>query len=99
MRTLSVLIALTALSCSSAYYATMEKFGYEKRDILVSRVEKARDDQEAAKEQFKTTLERFKEVTGNKIAGEDAYNALNSEYEMSEKRVEAVKSRITSVEE
>ncbi len=86
-------------SCSRMYYGTMEKLGYDKREILVDRVEEARDDQEAAKEQFKTTLERFKEVTGNKIEGEDAYNALNSEYEECEDRVATVKKRIASVED
>jgi hypothetical protein len=37
-------------SCRSTEYAMKEKFGIEKRDILVSDVEKARDSQEAAKE-------------------------------------------------
>ena len=35
------LLALLALSCG--YFGTMEKFGQEKRDILVKRVGKARD--------------------------------------------------------
>ena len=39
-------------SCASIYYSTMETFGVEKRDILVDRVEDARDGQEDAKEQF-----------------------------------------------
>jgi len=37
--------------------------GIPKRDIMVHRVEKARDTQQDAKEQFKTTLEQFSTVT------------------------------------
>ena len=41
-------LALLALlcGCSTVYYGTMEKFGQEKRDILVKRVGKARDAQQ-----------------------------------------------------
>ena len=52
MRTLlkAVLLAsvfTTALTgCQSAYYAAWEKVGVEKRDILVDRVENAKDSQE-----------------------------------------------------
>lgn len=41
-------LALALFSCSTAYYETMEQFGVHKRDILVERVEEARDSQEAA---------------------------------------------------
>ncbi len=47
---LLVLPLLTA--CSSAQYAVMEKFGIHKREILVDRVEDARDSQEDATQQF-----------------------------------------------
>ena len=39
--------------CQKAYYGTMEKFGYHKRDILVDRVEESKDAQEQAKEHRK----------------------------------------------
>lgn len=52
MRTTQIVIltalVLTLSACSSVYYNTMERFGYEKRDILVSRVENARDAQSEA---------------------------------------------------
>ena len=44
------------LGCQSMYYAGMEKMGYHKRDLMVSDVEKARDAQQEAKEQFKSAL-------------------------------------------
>src|SRR5436305_2334215 len=59
----SFAIMLWLSGCSSMYYAAWQKLGYEKRDILVSRVESARDSQQAAKEQIKTTYQRFQELT------------------------------------
>ena len=94
------MLAVVALvGCRSAYYGMWEKLGYEKRDILVSRVEDAKGEQEAAKEQFKTTLERFKDVTnfqGGEL--ESKYRKLNSEYEACVSRADAVSGRIKSVE-
>ncbi len=97
--TLSVLAALfLTASCQSAYYSTMEKFGVHKREILVDRVDDARESQQDAKEQFQTTFEAFKALTsfdGGKL--ETFYNRLNSEYEDSVDSAEAVRSRIESV--
>jgi Skp family chaperone for outer membrane proteins len=87
------------LGCSSIYYATMEKLGKEKREILVDRVSDIRKRQERAKEQFKTTLEAFQEVTG--IEGGDLeklYKKLDREYERSNQRAEGVQDRIRSIE-
>jgi len=100
IKRLAVLLGLLMLvSCATAYYKTMEKFGYHKRDILVARVEDARDSQEEAGEQFKTTLEKFKEVVnfeGGQL--EDKYYQLNDEYERATDRADEVTSRIDSVE-
>jgi len=61
LRPFLALFAITMLAgCNSAYYATMEKLGVPKREILVDRVEEARDSQEAAKEQFSSALEHFR---------------------------------------
>jgi hypothetical protein len=93
-----LLIALTG--CKSAYYGAKGLFGYEKRDILVDNVEAARDEQEEAKKQFKTTLERFQEVTN--FSGGDLeakYKKLSSEYEDSVSAAEDVSKRIKAVEE
>ena len=61
-RTLLVLAVLVLVSCETAYYAAMEKLGYPKRDLLVSRVQQARDSQQVAKEQFQSALERFRHL-------------------------------------
>jgi hypothetical protein len=78
----------------------MEKMGYHKRDLMVSDVEKARDAQQEAKEQFKSALERFTTVLNVK-GGElqDKYDTLNAEYEKSEAKAQAVRDRIASVED
>lgn len=49
----AILLLVLAVGCSSAYYATMRKLGWEKRDLLVSRVEVALDSQHQAKTEFK----------------------------------------------
>jgi hypothetical protein len=90
---------LTLAGCSSVYYSTMEQFGVEKRDILVDRVEEARDSQEEAKEQFSSALEQFTTLL-NFDGGElqRVYDRLNTEFERSERRAEEVSDRIRSVE-
>ena len=92
-------MVMLLVGCKSANYAFWEKFGYEKRDILVSRVEDAKGSQEKAKEQFKTTMERFQELTnfqGGEL--EAKYKKLSSEYESCKSRAETVSERIDSVE-
>lgn len=85
--------------CQSAYYKTMETFGVHKRDLMVDRVQDARDAQEEAKEEFKSTLEQFKSVVNiDGGALEEKYDLLNDAYEGSKSKSEAVKKRIDSVE-
>lgn len=85
--------------CKSTYYKTWEKLGWEKRDILSDRVKDARDSQTAAKEQFKTTLQRFQEVTQFQGGDLEAqYNKLSKEYERAVSRADAVREQIDSVE-
>ena len=92
--------ALPILGCQSMYYAGMEKMGYHKRDLMVSDVEKARNAQQEAKEQFKSALDRFTTVLNIK-GGElqEKYETLNAEYERSEAKAQAVRDRIDSVED
>ena len=98
LTTLAVAAAL-CLSCQTAYYNAMERLGYEKRDILVSRVDSARDAQQDAKEQFQDALQQFIAVT-NFSGGEleEQYNQLKGEFEDSEARANDVRNRIDDVE-
>jgi hypothetical protein len=87
------------LGCQATYYNMWEKLGYHKRDILVERVGKARDGQEAAKEQFKTALEKFKGVTNFNGGNLEAkYNELSAEYDRCESRAGVVSKQIGSVD-
>jgi len=95
-----VLFAVIGLSCQTAYYETMEKFGYHKRDLLVRDVEKARDAQQEAKQQFKSALDRFTktlDIQGGEL--QEKYEALNKEYERSEDKANSVRKRVASVED
>jgi len=97
---LPVLLATVLLAgCQTAYYGAMEKFGYEKRDILVSRVDDAREAQQEAKKQFESALAQFIAVT-NFSGGEleQQYNKLKSEFDDSEARANTVHKRIADVE-
>lgn len=87
-------------ACNRVYYNTMERIGYQKREILVDRVEETRESQEEAKEQFQTALERFSELTdfdGGNL--EKLYNRLEREFERSEERADDVREHIDDVED
>lgn len=94
-----LLAAALLAGCQSAYYGAMEKFGIEKRDILVDRVDDARDAQQDAKQQFESALAQFIAVT-NFSGGEleAQYNKLKSEFDDCESRANAVHKRIDDVE-
>jgi Protein of unknown function (DUF2959) len=96
-----VAIAVICLmcGCESAYYKTMETMGYHKRDIMVDRVQDARDAQKEAKEQFESALEKFSSVLGFQGGNlEEKYDQLKNEYEESATKANAVRSRIAAVE-
>ncbi|WP_027856659.1 DUF2959 domain-containing protein [Marinobacterium jannaschii] len=85
--------------CSGAYYSAMEQVGIHKRDILVDRVEEARDAQSEAQEQFQDALEQFRSVVqfdGGELSKQ--YNSLKAEYDDSVSAAESVNSRIDNVE-
>lgn len=89
----------TVPACQRSYFNTMEKMGIHKREILVDRIESARDAQDDAKEEFKSALELFLEVVDveNKDL-EKTYNRLNQEFEKSEAKANRVTERIDKVQ-
>jgi Skp family chaperone for outer membrane proteins len=93
----SLLIFLAG--CQSAYYAAWEKVGVEKRDILVDRVEDAKESQEDAQQQFSSALDEFSQLI-NFNGGElqDVYSQLKDQFEASEQSAVLVTSRIDKVE-
>jgi hypothetical protein len=92
-------VAFSSLSCATTYYRTMETFGVHKRDILVDRVQDARDSQAEAGEQFRSALEKFRDVVDFESGElEQKYEKLRAEYERSEAKAQEVSQRIDSVE-
>lgn len=82
------------------YYKTMAAFGQEKRDLLASRVRKARDAQQDTQQVFKDALEQFSSVVhfdGGDLQKE--YNRLSTVLERCEGRADDVKSRIDAIEQ
>jgi len=85
--------------CSSAYYSAMEKVGIHKRDIMVDRVEEAKDSQQEAQEQFASALEQLSALIA--FDGGDLqtqYELTNEQYESSKSAAEEVAARISAVE-
>lgn len=100
LRWLALLIALPLWTgCQSTYYAAWEQLGYEKRDILVSRVDEARQSQAKVKDQFQSALDEFIALTGVDAGPLEArYRDLNRAYARSVQAAEEVRTRVASVD-
>ncbi|MBZ0089557.1 MAG: DUF2959 domain-containing protein [Thermoanaerobaculia bacterium] len=98
-----VLFALALAGCKAArekYYGALEKVGIEKRELLVHRVDKAKEAQQDAQEQFKDALEEFQALVGHQGGDLEAmYKKLSGEYEASVRRADEVRERVRKVEE
>ena len=78
----------------------MEQVGYHKRDIMVDRVEDAKESQQDAQEEFTSALEALSALTnfdGGEL--ESVYNNINDKYEDSEKAAQDVRDRIAAIED
>jgi len=99
--TATTLVGLTGCGVTDkAYYSLWEKFGYEKRDLLVSQVTDAREQQEDTREQFSSALEEFRatfDTQDNKLS--KAYDSLKGNYDRCEAEAESLKAEIASVKE
>ncbi len=92
-------LAFMLTGCQKTYYNTMEAFGVHKRDILVDRVEKARDDQQEAKVEFQTALDKFSSVVnmpGSNLRTK--YDELNAQLKRCDGKAEDVRDRIAAIE-
>lgn len=86
--------------CTSTYYKAMKTMGKEKRDILASRVKDSKKEQQQAKEQIKTTMESFQELTGFQGGSlEKNYKKLNAEYEKAADSAKKLHDRIDSIDQ
>jgi hypothetical protein len=97
---LAPLIRMLSARFQRFYFRAIESAGHHKRDILVSRVENARDGLEEAKVQFQNALEKFSALTefdGGPL--EEVYRQLKVEFDYSKSRALAVSDRIDAVQE
>jgi ElaB/YqjD/DUF883 family membrane-anchored ribosome-binding protein len=90
---------LFVAGCQTTYYAVWEKMGKEKRHLLKDNVEKARQEQAEASEEFATVVERIKAMYGFDGGElEDVYEKLSEDLRACEERAETVRDRIDKVE-
>ncbi|MCQ8184316.1 DUF2959 domain-containing protein [Parvularcula maris] len=85
--------------CASTYYNALENIGIEKRELLVRRVDSARDAQSGAQEEFKDALEQYRALVsfdGGELA--KTYDRLSSQYDRLEGEAKLVRSRIDGIE-
>jgi hypothetical protein len=97
---LAPLVRMLSARFQRFYFRAIESAGHHKRDILVSRVENARDGLEEAKVQFQNALEKFSALTefdGGPL--EEVYRQLKVEFDYSKSRALAVSDRIDAVQE
>ncbi|MEM9495975.1 MAG: DUF2959 domain-containing protein [Pseudomonadota bacterium] len=93
-------IGLASAGCATVYYDTMERMGFEKRDILVDRVKDARAEQAEAQETFASALDEFRALIGNDGGDlERQYDKLNASYERSKRQAADVRKRIKDVDD
>lgn len=87
-------------SCASVAYTVQERFGIEKRDILVDRVEGVATSQAEAKEEFEDALAAFRAVVA--VDGgdlEQTYDGLKRAYERVDRQADTTRARVASVKQ
>lgn len=85
--------------CQSAYYSAMEKVGIYKRDIMVDRVNDAKESQQDAQKQFSSALEEMQALLNTNGGDlEKAYFSAKDEYESASAAADEVSERIDKVE-
>lgn len=94
------IISLFSGCANSMYYAGMEKAGFHKRDIMVSRVHKVQESQIETQEEFKSALEQFGSLVTIKDTNlKEAYEKFNNEYEDVKEAAEDLSTRINKLED
>ncbi len=94
----SLVVPVTLSGCATTAYTIQEKFGIEKRDILVKRVLNAAESQEEAKEEFVDALEAFRAVVNVEPSQlETVYDDLKKAYDRADGQASDVRARVNSV--
>ena len=93
------LAVAASVGCTTAYYSAWEMLGQEKRDLLRSNVSAVQDEQQETADQFKSALDRLRELTAVDAGElEDVYDDLNADYEEAKLRADGVHERIEKID-
>ena len=93
----ALLLALTG--CASVQYSALEKVGIHKRDILVDRVEDARDAQSETREQLVTAYEELSALVGHEGGElEKKYERLSKEVDRSRKATQDLDEHLSDID-
>lgn len=98
----AILIAAVSVAagCATVQYAALEKVGIHKRDVLVDRVEDAREAQDDTKAQFISAYDEFVALVNYQGGAlESKYKSLNAAMERTRGQAETLTGRIDSVDE
>jgi len=93
------LLLITLTGCASVQYSALEKVGIHKRDILVDRVEDARDAQTETREQLVTAYEELSALVGHEGGElEKKYERLSKEVERSRKATQVLDEHLSDID-
>jgi len=91
--------ALAIVGCASVQYSALEKVGIHKRDILVDRVEDARDAQSETREHLLTAYEELSALVGHDGGElEEKYKRLSGEVDRSRESIDDLDDRLESID-
>jgi Skp family chaperone for outer membrane proteins len=95
-----LLTAIMLISgCQSTYYNAMEKIGFEKRDLLMSRVKDSKKAQTNAQEEFESAYEEFASLVNFEGGDlEKKYQKLKKTYDNAVDRADDVTEKREKVE-
>jgi len=96
---LGITLSLSLTACSTVKYEALEKVGIYKRDILVDRVEDARDSQEETKEELVEAYAELNTLIG--VEGGDLerqYKALDKKVERSRDAIEELDDHLKAID-
>lgn len=90
---------LAVSGCASVQYSALEKVGIHKRDILVDRVEDARDSQSETREHLVSAYQELSTLIGHDGGELEAqYKRLDKEVERSRDSIEELDDRLTAID-
>ena len=100
LRLAAVLASFAALTgCASVQYSALEKVGIHKRDILIDRVEDARDAQADTREELVSAYEELSELVGYEGGElEDKYEELSDAVDEAANATEELDDRLAAID-